>query len=330
MSAGAADLRRTQELFWTLITAPEGVRAAVEDLTRRGALAGGAIDAIFAGDARLPAAERLDVYANMYFYRLLECLGEDFPRVQAAVGGDRFHNLVTDYLLAHPSEQPSLRFLGRRLPRFLEAHALAREFPYLPDLARLDWARVEVFDAPDAVPLTRRALARLPEDRAGEARFTLIPAFELLPLEFDVVPIWRRLQEERPRENAGARPDDAVETSACASSTDSRSPEAAEPAGATEPLGPRSAPRRRTAVRVWRSGFVVYHRNISEEEARCLEMVRAGEGLARICQQIAAGRSVARAPERVGRILQGWIDDGILADVALAGREAARKTPTGA
>ncbi len=268
MSAGAADLRRTQELFWTLITAPEGVRAAVEDLTRRGALAGGAIDAIFAGDARLPAAERLDVYANMYFYRLLECLGEDFPRVQAAVGGDRFHNLVTDYLLAHPSEQPSLRFLGRRLPRFLEAHALAREFPYLPDLARLDWARVEVFDAPDAVPLTRRALARLPEDRAGEARFTLIPAFELLPL--------------------------------------------------------------RTAVRVWRSGFVVYHRNISEEEARCLEMVRAGEGLARICQQIAAGRSVARATERVGRILQGWIDDGILADVALAGREAARKTPTGA
>ena len=33
-AGGFTDLRRTQELFWTLITAPEGVRPAIEDLGR--------------------------------------------------------------------------------------------------------------------------------------------------------------------------------------------------------------------------------------------------------------------------------------------------------
>ena len=66
-------------------------------------------------------------------------------------------------------------------------------------------------------------------------------------------------------------------------------------------------------MRVWRSDFVVYHRGVDDEEARCLEMVRAGDALGTICQRVAAGRSVARATERVGRILQGWLEDGILA-----------------
>ena len=151
MRPAAHDLRRAQEVFWSLITAPEGVRPAVEELTRNGALREREVDEIFADDPRLRAVDRLDIYANMYFYRLLDGLAEDYPRVHAAVGADRFHNLATDYLLRHPSEHPSLRHLGRRLPVFLDAYPLREEFPYLADLARLDWAHVEVFDAPDTL-----------------------------------------------------------------------------------------------------------------------------------------------------------------------------------
>jgi len=317
MKEAACDLRRAQQVFWSLITAPEGVRAAVEDLTRDGALREREIDEIFADDPRLPAVDRLDIYANMYFYRLLDGLAEDFVRVHAAVGSDRFHNLATDYLLRHPSEHPSLRHLGRRLPGFIQGHPLREEFPYLADLARLDWAHVEAFDAPDAPPLTREALAHLAPERAGAARFTLIPAFDLLRLEHDVLRIWRDLEGSREGKSAqGARPDAAA--GACAAGTDSRSPEAGSCAPAAGPRGPRTAPLRRTFVRVWRHAFVVYHRSAGEDEARCLEMVRSGESLARICQQLAAGRDPARATERVGRILQGWIDDGILAGYALS------------
>ena len=103
---------------------------------------------------------RLDVYADMYFYRLRDCLAEDFPKLAELVGEARFHNLVTDYLLRHPSSHPSLRELGRRLPAFLADHAIAAEFPVAADLARLEWARVDVFDerdVADAIPKAEAA-----------------------------------------------------------------------------------------------------------------------------------------------------------------------------
>jgi hypothetical protein len=285
--SAATDLRRVQELFWRLITAPEGVRPAVEEMARGGPAAATPVDDLFVGDGALPAVERLDVYANMYFFRLLDCLGEDYPKTRAAIGGDRFHNLVTDYLLLHPSGNPSLRHLGRHLPGFIAAHSLATDRPWLADLARLEWARTEIFDAPDAAPLTREDLGRLPQDAAGEARFTFVPAFDLLRLEYDAARIWRALDGLAEGEEATAA------------------------AGA--------APRKPTAVRVWRNDCVVYHKSLADEEARCLDLARQGEPLARLCQRLAAGQSLARATQRVGGMIQGWIDDGILAGCTTGG-----------
>ncbi|MBI1951474.1 MAG: putative DNA-binding domain-containing protein [Acidobacteria bacterium] len=294
-AGGPFDLRRTQELFWTLITAPEGVRAAIDGLSGRGSIDEASINALFAGDERLPAVERLDIYANMYFYRLLDCLAEDFPKVRAAVGPERFHNLVTDYVLRHPSEHPSLRFLGRRLPEFIRDHQqVAADFPFLADLARLEWARADVFDAPDAAPLSREALASLPQERAGESRFTLIPAFALLRFDHDVIRFWRALDD------AGSVPAAAPDGG----------PAAAPPRGSIAPPARRSA-----AARVWRKDLVVHHASLDDEEMLCLELAQAGEPLGRICQVLAAGRSPAQATGRAGRMIQAWLEDGILAGV---------------
>jgi hypothetical protein len=284
---GPLDLKATQELFWALITAPEGVRAVIDDPSGRGSIDRASVDALFAGDEGLPAIERLDIYANMYFFRLLDCLAEDFPKVRAALGPERFHNLVTDYVLRHPSEHPSLRHLGRRLPEFIKNHEPAAGFPFLADLARLEWTRADLFDAADAPPLSRSALARLPQESAGEARFRFIPAFALLRFDHDVVRYWRALDE------AGAGTD----------------------AAASGRITLPHPVRRRTAARVWRKDLVVYHAGLDEEEAHALELALQGETLGRICQVLAAGRSAAQATERAGRTIQAWIEDGILAEI---------------
>ena len=308
-------LRRTQQLFWDLITAPTGVRPAIDDLRRRGAIAPQEIEDVFAGDAALPAADRLDIYANMYFYRLLDTLREDFPRTAAATGGDRFHNLVTDYLLAHPSSHPSLRHLGRHLPEFIAGHALHLEFPYLGDLARLEWTRADLFDAPDVPPLRREDLAALPQDRSGEAVFRLVPACALLRTGYDVARLWRDLgtgtDGETPNAAAGVAPGASGGTAGNAA--------AEEHDHGTAARGPRSLPRRPGAIRVWRDRFVVYHKAIDDEEADCLERIREGDDLGSVCQRLAAGRSPARATERVGRMLQSWLDAGLLAGFDLPG-----------
>ena len=312
-AGGIIDLRRTQELFWTLITAPEGVRPAIEDLERRGDLEGRVIDEMFTGDGALPAVERLDIYANMYFYRLLDCLAEDYPKVRAALGAAHFHNLVTDYLLRHPSEHPSLRHLGRHLPQFVASHPLAGGFPWLADLARLDWARADLFDAPDAPPLSRDALAALPQERAGEARFTMVPAFALLRFDHEVVRYWRALDDAE----SGSNPEETIHGRATGNAA-REGPEDSDTHDHEGPCGVATPARRQSWARVWRMDFVVHHCSLDEQEAQCLELVRSGESIARVCQRLAAGRGVARATERAGRMIQGWIDDGILACVTLA------------
>lgn len=189
------DLRGAQSLFWRLVSAPEGVAKALgsEDLSF-----------LVRPDLRLGAVERLDIYADMYFYRLRDSLAEDFPKVAARIGAAHFHNLVTDYLLAHPSRHFSLRELGRALPGFLRTHPLERSFPALADLARLEWARIDVFDDADAAPLTRQRL--LAEGASAPETFALglIPSARLLRLDACALAHWKGDAAE-PGETTGVR-----------------------------------------------------------------------------------------------------------------------------
>lgn len=305
------DLARAEGLFWSLITAPEGVRPGLDALVRRGAAAPGDLDALIDGGPGMTPADRLDIYANMYFFRLLDCLKEDFPNLLEATGAARFHNLVTDYLLAWPSEHPSLRYVGRRLPDFLAAHALGRDCPALADLARLEWARADLFDAADCPALTREHLAALSPDEAGDIRLRLIPAATLLTLGHDAPRLWRALKDR-----SGARPEHAAraDSGGCgaeASAAVAAGPTCAHESAADAPPLPESA-QRRTRVRVWRQGFAVFHRPMSDDEAESLEAIRSGEPFGRIAQRLSAGRSEKQATELVGGMLQSWLEDGLL------------------
>jgi hypothetical protein len=302
MSARAG-LAGTQTLFWALITAPEGVRPGLDELVRSGDADPGDLDAMIEGSAALSPADRLDIYANMYFFRLLDCLKEDFPKLLEAVGEARFHNLATDYILACPSEHPSLRFVGARLPGFLAGHALGRECPALVDLARLEWTRADLFDTVDAAPLTRAHLAALPQDEAGDVRLRPVPAFALVSLDHDAPRLWREMKEraEARRESEHTASLAHEQAAACAH----------EQAAAAPPL-PSLRPRR-THVRVWRQGFTVYHRAIDEDEAASLRALQQGDPLGVIAQRLSAGRAADQATALFGRMFQSWIDDGLLA-----------------
>jgi len=274
------DLRGVEELFWKLITAPEGVVRGAAELHRQGALESEDLSFLVPANDRLGSAEQLDIYADMYFHRLRDCLEEDFPVLAARVGGARFHNLVTDYLLAHPSTHFSLRELGRALPGFLDGHPLEREIPVLADLARLEWARVDVFDDADAAPLSREELLELGASAPEEARLGLIPAARLLRLDASVLPLWKRLD-----------------------------------AGEAEEAAPAAGPRGETsAVRVWRKGFAIFHRSMQPDEERCLAALASGGASLAELGELLAGTdaSEAQLAQRFAALLDLWSQDQIL------------------
>ena len=187
-------LQAVQALLYDLITAPAGVLAG---LGARG-LPPDALDAVIVGDGRLDAAARLDIYANMYFFRILDVLREEFPRTAGTLGAERFHDLVTDYLLAARPAHPSLREAGARLPGFLRTHACAAARPWLAELAALERTHRQLFDGPDAAPLTLEALRALTPEAFSTLAVRLIPAHRLLVHAFQVSQAWETPEAEPP------------------------------------------------------------------------------------------------------------------------------------
>lgn len=133
---------------------------------------------------RLSAFERLEIYNQSYWYRLLDALAEDFPGLCAIVGRKRFTQLSFAYLADCPSRSFTLRNLGSRLTRWLPRHAeWIAEAPRLAlDMAHLEWADVVAFDGAERP----RADANSVLAQGAEARFGLQPHMTLIEAAYPV------------------------------------------------------------------------------------------------------------------------------------------------
>lgn len=166
-------LRELQHLFWRALADDRPVAACA---------------ALVEPSARLDAEARVQVYADAYFWRLRDVLREDFPRVASVLGEDRFDALVRDYLRRHPSESPSVRHLGREMARFLEWRL---DFPpCLADLAHLEWARIEAFDAPGGARATLDTLRGVSPCDWPHLHFIPIPALRVVRARWPVHEVW--------------------------------------------------------------------------------------------------------------------------------------------
>jgi hypothetical protein len=266
-----APLADLQRLLRRLITAPEGV---ADGLARERSLEAGGLDRIINGDDRLSAIERLDIYANMYFYRLLDVLREDFPATLALLGDDAFHNLVTGYLLEYPPTEPSVQHGGRYLANYLRDHPLARAKPWLADLAALERAQLEVFHAADTAPLDAAAMKKIAPERWPRLKLRLVAATQILVLDWNVAKVL-----------------DAI-----AAGSKSGRPE-----------------HRKLSVLVFRRGFEVEHRTLNADEARALTAAANGAPFARICELAAGKARGARATRLINSMLERWLGDGLMA-----------------
>src|ERR1700730_17054771 len=112
---------------------------------------------------RRTSIERLEVYANAYYARLLECLRDEFPALLHAAGEEVFDGLAFGYLQSYPSQSYTLSELSRRFAQYLEEtrprdedeEGGAPSWPdFMIDLVRLERCYSEVFDGPGAERLT--------------------------------------------------------------------------------------------------------------------------------------------------------------------------------
>ncbi len=129
---------------------------------------------------------RIGIYRDMYLARLREALASDYPTLVHYLGDDAFTRLVSGYVQAYPSRSYTLNRLGDHLPEYIRsASGLARR-EFLYDLALLELAMSQVFDAEESAVLTPEAITAVPPDAWETVRLKPIRAFRLLSFRYPV------------------------------------------------------------------------------------------------------------------------------------------------
>jgi hypothetical protein len=178
-SMSLADLQREMAAaVMQPLTADEEMRTISANGRRMSEVAASFI----APNSKLNAFERLEIYNRQYWFRVLGALAEDFPGLRSVIGARAFAALSVAYLAAHPSRSFTLRNLGSNLAAWLADHPefTGRRHRLALDVARVEWAFIEVFDSAEHAPLTLEQIATLD---AG-SRLALQPHLQLIALDY--------------------------------------------------------------------------------------------------------------------------------------------------
>src|SRR5262245_36678609 len=138
--------------------------------------------------------KRLQVYRNNTFISLTEALTATYPVVSALVGEKFFAAATKAHIAAQPPRAPRLAEYGAGFADFLAGFSPAQSLPYLPDVARLEWAINEAYHAPDDTGLTPQSLSSVPQEQLSALCFKLRVSARLLHAPYRVDRLWRAHQ----------------------------------------------------------------------------------------------------------------------------------------
>jgi hypothetical protein len=238
---------------------------------------------IVSAGIRLSPVEQLEIYREQFWLRHIDAMREDFVTIHYLLGEAEFRMACEAYIAACPPHSFTLRDLGDRFADFVRTNEPWANDGLLYDCARLEWAFIEAFDAPDAPPLEPRSIAEAPEDAWGNARIVLHPSVQLLALSHPAH-IFRGAVKE------------------------GKSPERPDPAP--------------TRVVAYRGADKLMYIAIEPLAFDLLQLLAEGAPLAPACERVAAKAHIADASEletKVGAWFQAWASYGWVSRVEFEG-----------
>ncbi|MBX3183978.1 MAG: putative DNA-binding domain-containing protein [Polyangiaceae bacterium] len=154
------------------------------------------------GSDHLSPVAQLEIYREQFWLRHTSALLEDYPALSAVLGQAAWERLTEGYLAAHPPDSFTLRDLGRALPAYVARCEWLPEQALAEDLARLEWAYVELFDAAPGAPVSHERLAAIPEGAWPTARLGIESSLQLVSARYPVAALRVELIADPARANA--------------------------------------------------------------------------------------------------------------------------------
>lgn len=137
---------------------------------------------------------RFGVYVRHTRVSLRMAIEEAFPVTRRLVSASFFTRMADRFVATHPPACGWLSAYGEGFPEFAAQYTPAAELAYLPDVARIEWARVRAANAKEDPGLDLKSLAALDPSELENLRLSLHDAATLIHSEFPVFDIWQAHQ----------------------------------------------------------------------------------------------------------------------------------------
>lgn len=174
-----SELQALQHAFWSSVKHRKSDPGCLERVREGG---------------RISRDRRVDIYRTTMREAHVRALASTYAGCEKILGVRYFRQLASEFYNRHPATHPDLNRYGEAFPDFvqdfIEHHAELAEYPYLPDLARLEWAYEQAYYAKEDAAFDFEGLATLEEDTYRRLHFVLGTPVSMLRSVYPVLELW--------------------------------------------------------------------------------------------------------------------------------------------
>ncbi len=152
------------------------------------------IQAIYSGSSKSLPPRAMDVYKNNLHLQAQQVIENTFPTLSRLIG-HRLSTLASDFLQKYSFKQGDWGEWGSELPEFIVHYPMLSEFPYLTDVARLDWVIHQCERAADHEQSPEKLL-QLAECDLDNTFFICAPGLRVLSSQYPIVSIYQAHLED--------------------------------------------------------------------------------------------------------------------------------------
>lgn len=144
---------------------------------------------------------KLQIYRNNIFSGLSNSLKNIYPAIIKLVGDEYFEYLARQYILANPSKSGNLDDYGLDFGQFISKIDQLNSFPYLKDVAKLEWNNHIAYFATDSNKFDIGTIAEISNEKHSEIIFDVSPSLVLLKSDYAIDKIYHYAKHAKDEQN---------------------------------------------------------------------------------------------------------------------------------
>jgi hypothetical protein len=187
-----------------------------------------------------------------------------------------FDDLMLQYIDHYPSHHPSLRYFGQRMVEMIEQLDISEQAPEVVEIAKIELAFGNSFDAADCRCVMIEELAELAPEAWAGMTLKFHDAVQLLPQQYNSFQIWRALSSEQ-------APPPKIEDD--------------------------------TTWLIWRQDLVSRYRALGPAELAALNTAIAAGTFSDVCEALLEYFDEDETPQHAVGYLQQWINDQMVSTI---------------